>query len=124
VEKNQMEEESLLNVEKRSGQLEVYKKIVMALRETTKMEKAHLGLNLVREVKDNKNGFFKYIKSKRSTRENMGPLLNEAGALVAENTEKAVMEHLHNSVFTSKSAPRESPGDKRESLGKGKFPLD
>ena len=110
-----MEEESLLNVEKRSGQLEVYKKIVMALRETTKMEKAHLGLNLVREVKDNKNGFFKYIKSKRSTRENMGPLLNEAGALVTENTEKAVMEHLHNSVFTSKSAPRESPGDERES---------
>lgn len=76
---------------------------------------AHLELNHVRKVKDNKNGFFKYIKSKRSTRENMGPLLNEAGALVAENTEKAVMEHLHNSVFTSKSAPRESPGDKRES---------
>ncbi|GAB0176869.1 mitochondrial enolase superfamily member 1 [Grus japonensis] len=40
--------------------------------------KAHLELNLARDVKDNKKGFFKYISSKRKTRENVGLLLNEA----------------------------------------------
>jgi len=32
--------------------------------------KANLELNLVRDVKGNKKGFYKYINSKRKTREN------------------------------------------------------
>lgn len=51
--------------------------------------KAHLELNLVNEVKDNKKCFFEYINSKRKTRKNVGPLLNEVGALVVEDSEKA-----------------------------------
>ena len=53
--------------------------------------KVHLELNLAREVKDNKKGFFKYISRKRMTREYVGPLLNEVGALVTKDTEEVVL---------------------------------
>lgn len=46
-------------------------------------------LNLARGVKGNKKGFYKYINSKRKSRENMGQLLNGAGELVARDMEKA-----------------------------------
>ncbi|GAB0208601.1 hypothetical protein GRJ2_003325800 [Grus japonensis] len=61
------------------------------------------------EVKDNKKGFFKYISSKRKTRENVGPLLNEVGALVMEDTEKAeLLNAFFASVLTAKADPQES----------------
>ncbi|PKU30946.1 hypothetical protein llap_18751 [Limosa lapponica baueri] len=69
--------------------------------------KAHLELNLARDVKDNKKGFFKYISSKRKTRENVGPVLNEVGALETEDTEKAeLLNAFFASVFTAKSGPQ------------------
>jgi len=41
-----------------------------------------LELNLAKEIKDNKKGFFfKYVNSQRKTRENAGLLLNEGGVL-------------------------------------------
>jgi len=51
--------------------------------------KAHLELNLARDVKNNKKGFFNYINSKRKARDNVGPLLNEAGVLVKEDAGRA-----------------------------------
>lgn len=51
-------------------------------------------LNLVREIRDNKKGFFKYVSNKRETRENKGLLLN-------------AVEQLNNffvSVFSAKTA--------------------
>ncbi|GAB0208273.1 mitochondrial enolase superfamily member 1 [Grus japonensis] len=66
-------------------------------------------LNLAKDVKDNKKGFFKYISSKRKTRENVGPLLNEVGALVTEDTEKAeLLNAAFASVFTAKAGPQET----------------
>jgi len=41
---------------------------------------------------------FKYVNSKRKTRENVGPLLNEVGALVTGDTEKA---EILNTYFAS-----------------------
>ncbi|KAK4826502.1 hypothetical protein QYF61_009763 [Mycteria americana] len=41
--------------------------------------KTHLESNLTQDLKGNKKGFFKYISSKRKTRETVGPLLNGAG---------------------------------------------
>ncbi|GAB0176369.1 mitochondrial enolase superfamily member 1 [Grus japonensis] len=71
--------------------------------------KVHLELNLARDVKDNKKGFFKYISSKRKTRENVGLLLNEVGALVTEDTEKAELLNVtFASVFIAKASPQES----------------
>ncbi|GAB0207763.1 hypothetical protein GRJ2_003242000 [Grus japonensis] len=88
---------------------EEYRDVVRECRGATRKAKAHLELNLAGEVKDNKKGFFKYISSKRTTRENVGPLLNEVGALVMEDTEKAELLHaLFASVFTAKADPQES----------------
>ena len=65
--------------------------------------KAHLELKLLREFKDNEKDLFKYINSKRKTREKMGSRLNEVGALLKEDTEKA----LFALVFTAKHGPQE-----------------
>ena len=68
--------------------------------------KIHLELNLARDVKNNKKSFFKYISSKRKTRENVGLLLNKVGALVTEDTEKAaLLNAFFASVFTAKAGP-------------------
>ncbi|GAB0206830.1 hypothetical protein GRJ2_003148600 [Grus japonensis] len=88
---------------------EEYKNVVRVCRDATRKAKAHLALNLARDVKDKKKGFFKYISSKRKTRENVGPLLNEVGALVMEDTEKAeLLNAFFASVFTAKVDPQES----------------
>ena len=47
---------------------EEHRNVVRACREAMRKAKAHLELNLARDVKDNKKGFFKYISSKRKTR--------------------------------------------------------
>lgn len=39
--------------------------------------------------KDNEKDFYMYIGDKRKNRENVGPLLNEAGNLVTQDMEKA-----------------------------------
>ncbi|GAB0181301.1 mitochondrial enolase superfamily member 1 [Grus japonensis] len=71
--------------------------------------KAHLELNLARDVKDNNKGVCKYISSKRKTRENVGLLLNEVGALAMEDTEKVgLLDTFFVSVFTAKAIPQES----------------
>ena len=59
-------------------------------------------LNWARDVKDNKKVFFKYFSRKRMTGENVGPLLNGAGALVTKDMEKT---ELIQSLLL-RSAPR------------------
>ena len=62
-------------------------------------------LKLTRDVKNNKKGFFNYISSKWKTRDNVGPLLNESGVLVMEDSEKA---ELLNVFFASVFVPRQA----------------
>jgi len=84
---------------------EGYRNAVRAYRNATRKAKAHLELKLAR-VKNNKKGFFNYISSKRKAR---GPLLNEAGVLVMEDTEKAeLLNAFFASVFSAKAGPQES----------------
>ncbi|GAB0202599.1 mitochondrial enolase superfamily member 1 [Grus japonensis] len=88
---------------------EEYRDVVRVCKVATRKGKAHMELKLARDVKDNKKGFFKYISSKRKTRENVGPLLNEVGALVTEDTEKAeLLNAFFALVFTAKVGPQES----------------
>jgi len=50
-----------------------------------------------------------YFNSKRKIRENVGPLLNEVGDLVTDDTEKVeLLNAFFASVFTAKTAPQES----------------
>lgn len=61
-------------------------------------------MSLERDVKGSKNGFYKYISSKRKVRENVSLLLNGAGDLVTKDMEKAkVFNAFFTSVFTGKT---------------------
>ncbi|KAJ7415423.1 RNA-directed DNA polymerase from mobile element jockey-like protein [Willisornis vidua] len=47
-----------------------------------------MNLNLVRDGKDNKKGFYEYIGGKRKTRKNVGTFLNEVWDLATQNMER------------------------------------
>jgi len=52
---------------------EEYRDTVQLCRDGVRKARADLEINLVRNVKDNKKGFYKYIKSKREMRGKYGP---------------------------------------------------
>ncbi|CAM4575936.1 unnamed protein product [Lepidochelys kempii] len=82
---------------------EEYKNIANACRSEIRKAKSHLELQLARDVKSNKKGFFRYVSKKKKVKESMGPLLNEGGNLVTEDMEKAnVLNAFFASVFTNK----------------------
>ncbi|PKU48018.1 rna-directed dna polymerase from mobile element jockey-like [Limosa lapponica baueri] len=68
---------------------EDYKNAIRVCRDEMRKAKASLVLKLARDIMVNRKGFFKYIEGKRKTRENVGPLLNETGAMVIEKAEDA-----------------------------------
>jgi len=77
-------------------------------RDAVKKAKVLLEFNHARNVKDNKS-FFKYISSKRMTREDVGLLLNGVGALVTKDTEKTeLLNAFFASVFGAKAGPQAS----------------
>ena len=105
---------------------EEYRNVVRACWDATRKAKARLELNLAKVIKDNKKGFFKYVNSKRKTRENVGPLLSEGGVLVTGDAEKAeILNAFFTSVFSEKALPQESHTlEVSERVwGMGDFPL-
>ncbi|KAK4807097.1 hypothetical protein QYF61_018438 [Mycteria americana] len=78
--------------------------------------KSQMELNLARDVKGNKKGFYKYIGDKRKARENVGPLLNEAGDLVTQDMEKA--EETWGKVWSKEDVPLVEEDQVREYLSK------
>ncbi|PKU36831.1 rna-directed dna polymerase from mobile element jockey-like [Limosa lapponica baueri] len=88
---------------------EDYKNAIRVCRDETRKAKASLELNVARSVKVNKKGFFNYIGSKRTTRENVGLLLNEMGAMVTEDAEKVeLLNAFFASAFTAQASLQES----------------
>ena len=75
-----------------------FKEVVKMCREKIRKAKAQLELNLAAGVKGNKKLSYKYINSKRRTRENLHSLLNEARNVTTEDKEKA---DILNAFFTS-----------------------
>ena len=75
---------------------EEYRSIVRACREVPRKAKALLELKLAKEIKGNKKRLFlKYVNSKKKTRDNVGPLLNEEGVLVTGDAECLRCFSLH-----------------------------
>ncbi|CAM4664489.1 unnamed protein product [Lepidochelys kempii] len=84
---------------------EEYKNIARACRNEIRRVKSHLELQLARDVKSNKKGFFRYVGNKKKAKKSVGPLLNEGGNLVTEDVEKAnVLNAFFASVFTNKDS--------------------
>lgn len=78
---------------------------LLVCRDGVRKAKANLEFSLVRNVKGNKNGFYKYISRKRKIRENVGLLLDGAGDLVTKDMEKAkVFNAFFTSVFPDKTS--------------------
>jgi len=103
-----------------------YRNVVTACRDAMRKAKAHLELNLARDVKNNKKGFFNYLSSKRKARDNVGPLLNEAGILMTEDAEKAeLLNVFFASIFSAKAGRQESqvPEVREEAHREDDFPL-
>ncbi|GAB0204443.1 mitochondrial enolase superfamily member 1 [Grus japonensis] len=89
--------------------LEEYRNIVRTSREKVRKAKAQMELNLARDVKDNKKGFYKYIDNEKKTREKVSLLLNETGDLVMQDMEKSeVLNVVFALAFTSKTGLQES----------------
>jgi len=74
-------------------------------------------LNLARDVKDNKKGFYRYIGRRRQAKESIPPLIKGNGELGSSVIEKAeVLNECFASVFPSGQASRacqdhEPPGE-------------
>ncbi|CAM5165400.1 unnamed protein product [Natator depressus] len=82
---------------------EEYKNIARACRSEIKKPKSHLEVQLARDVKSNRKGFFRYVSNKKKVKESVGSLLNEGGNLVTEDVEKAnVLSAFFASVFMNK----------------------
>ena len=90
---------------KRRATQKEYKEVVKMCREKIRKAKAQLELKLAAGVKGNKKLFYKYINSKRRTRENLHSLLDEAGNVTTENKEKAeILNAFFTPVFKSQTS--------------------
>ncbi|KAJ7410616.1 hypothetical protein BTVI_53109 [Pitangus sulphuratus] len=100
---------NMQEMEPGSGHLNEYREVVRVSKNEMRKAKAHLDLNLAKDVKDNKKGFFKYISNKRKSKDNVSPLLNGGETPVTEDAEKS---ELLNTTFalvcTDKTSPQES----------------
>ncbi|KAJ7407596.1 rna-directed dna polymerase from mobile element jockey-like [Willisornis vidua] len=123
--KIQKERRNIWDVKKVAGHMGGLWHIFMECKDAMKKTKAHLELSLAWGIKDNKKGFYKYISSKRKTRENVGLLLNQMGVLLIEDTKAAeLLNTFFASVSTAKAGRSSEIPDldaKRGRLEKGRI---
>jgi len=80
---------------------EEYSDADQTLRDGIRKTKVEMELNLVEDVKNNKEVFFRYIDKKRQGEESILPMINEKGELASTDMEKAeVLNAFFSLVFT------------------------
>ena len=84
---------------------EEYRAVVRVRRERIRKAKVQMELNLVRDVKDNKKAFYRYIGRRRQAKESVSPLMKGNRELASSDIEKAeVLSECFASVFTGGQA--------------------
>ena len=79
---------------------EEYRAVAHMCRDRIRKAKAHMELNLARDAKDNKKGFYRYIGRRRQAKESVPPLMKGNGELASSDIEKAeVLSECFASVF-------------------------
>ena len=79
---------------------EEYRAVVRVCRDRIRKAKVQMELNLVRDVKDSKKGFYRYIDRKRQAKESVPHLMKGNGELASPDIEKAeVLSECFASVF-------------------------
>lgn len=82
---------------------EEYRNAMRVCRVKIRKAKALTELNLMRDAKNTKKGFYRYIDHKRKTKESVSPLTNE-GEQVTTDVEKAEVLNFFTLVFTGGQA--------------------
>lgn len=78
-----------------------YRGVVQICRDRIRKAKVQMELNLARDVKSNKKGFYRYIDRRRQAQESVFPLINEMRELASSDMEKAeVLSKCFASAFT------------------------
>ncbi|KFW04519.1 hypothetical protein N327_07886, partial [Fulmarus glacialis] len=79
---------------------EEYRDAARLCRDGVRKAKARLKLNLVKDAKNNKKGFYGYVSQKRKVKESISPPMSKTGKLVTTDEEKA---EVLNNFFASAS---------------------
>ena len=88
-------------------------------RDRIRKAKVQMELNLVRDVKDNKKAFYRYIGRRRQAKESVPPLVKGNRDLASSDIEQAeVLSECFASVFTGQ-APQVCQGSELLSMGAG-----
>ena len=93
--------------------------------ERIRKTKAQMELNLVRDMKNNKKGFYGYIGKMRQAKESVPSLIKGSGELTSSEIEKAeVLSECFASVFTGDQASHviKDPEPLGEGVGNGFHP--
>ena len=97
---------------------EEYRAVVCVCRDRSRKAKAQMELNLAKDVKDNKKGFYRYIGRRRQGKESVPSLMKSNGELASSDTDKAeVLSECFASVFMGGQASRVCQD--HEPLGEG-----
>jgi len=74
--------------------------------------KVQLELNLARDTKNNKKGFYSYVSQKKKVKEGIPPLMRKSGKLVTTGDKKAeILNNISASVFTGSLSSHTSQVD-------------